>query len=137
MTRRKPKTKAKRAATEVPPLQPLRIPPGWEVVLNRFHELDPTFHSEDDAWSYFSQDMLWIVQRGGKLGIDLDWLPDHAKSGRFVLSVVRLWPERERPPYDPWTRPLNRLETRSRRKVVGAIEKWLAWYGRHGVDQRS
>ena len=130
------KPRPKRGGRVVPPLQPLRIPPGWEVIINNFHELDPVFKTGDDMSWHFTQDMLWITQRNGEVGIDLDWLPDGTSTGHFVLRAIRIF-EEEYPPYDPWRRPLKRLESRSRRKVVKAIEEWLAWYSEHDINESS
>jgi hypothetical protein len=119
-----------------PALQPLRIPSGWVVSYNSFREVDADFKTYDDTSWYFNEDMLQIEFRHGAVLIDLGWYPSARTRGHFVLKAVRLFPDMENPPYDPWRRPLKSLKTRSRRKVVMAIEEWLAWYSEQSMHRR-
>ena len=116
-----------------PPLQPLRIPTGWEVSFNTFFEVDARFRSWDDTSYNFKEDMLLLKNRHRGVIIDLGWMPSFRSTGRFYLRAVRLLSEAEG---GDWEKPMRLLETRSRRKVVTAIEDWLHWYSEHELPQR-
>jgi hypothetical protein len=105
-----------------PPLQPLRIPSGWNVEYNTFSELDPKFRMHDDASWNFGEDMLHITNRPIQLLVDLGWYPAHRSKGRYRLKLVRLLTDKDGA---DWDHPLEDLRTRSRRRVVAKIEEWL------------
>ena len=107
-----------------PLFQPLRIPTGWNVSWNTFFEIDARFRSWDDTSWHFDEDMLQLVNRHRGVIVDLGWHPSYRSTGHFRLVAV--------PVGGDWDQPLRTLQTRSRRKVVTAIEAWLAWYSDHG-----
>lgn len=84
-------------------LQPLRIASGWMITRNLFYALDPDEDLHDreilhldrdieDPWEdvlfyYFDRDLLWATHHNGRKLIDLAWMPQGDRNGRFVLSV--------------------------------------------------
>lgn len=69
-------------------LQPLRIPSGWLVSYNKFYQVEPGDELGEDAWMWFSQDLLQLVnQRWGRL-LDLGWYPDgDVANGSFRIEM--------------------------------------------------
>ena len=86
--------------------------------MNDFYEVDPSFKRGEDTHWNFKADMLHLI---GNRGVEvwLDWLPEHRRTGRFILRAMRS---------GPLMPPLRSLCTRSRVKVVKALEGWLQWY---------
>ena len=72
----------------MPKLQPLRIPAGWEVVLNKFSEIDIEDWPEDN------------------IGIDLGWYPDTDPQGAFHVKVIL---------DENWEKPVREYVTRERK----------------------
>ena len=89
--------------------------------MNDFYELDPGFKRGDDNGWNFKADMLHLTNNRG-VKVWLDWLPEHLSTGCFILRVMRA---------GPMAPPLRCLCTRSRLKVVKALEGWLQWYADH------
>jgi hypothetical protein len=116
-----------------PPLQPLRIPTGWAVEWNTFFEAEPRFKSWDDTSWHFGRDMLLLSNDHRGVSIDLEWVPAHRASGRFVITAVRQFHDPEHGRSGDWDHPLKRMETRSKRKAVETVEAWLDWYSQQGV----
>lgn len=70
-------------------LQPLRIPPGWEVVLNKFLEWDvEDWAAQNENWLDLTEDMAYFRKKGRRheVGIDLGWYPDTAQPAVKVTS---------------------------------------------------
>ena len=45
-------------------LQPLRIPAGWEVILNKFLEFDKENYDEDNGtWINLTQDITYLKRK--------------------------------------------------------------------------
>ena len=86
-----------------PPLQPLRISPGWRVVWNTWFELEPT--AENIRAGYFGgSSLLMATHEDHRLYLGLEWRPEDDPAGEFVLTVH----------YTPWLR----TESGRRRKGV-------------------
>ncbi len=100
-------------------LQPLRIPPGWSVVLNNFVEVGPDFSEQDmsGTWWNFKED-LFQVSRGGVM-LDLGWYPEFQSCGAFRLKVVF---------GDNWDKHDFVFESTVRTEVVAEIERLLLVY---------
>jgi hypothetical protein len=104
---------------------PLRVPSGWTVSYNTFRQVEPKFKTYDDVSWDFKEDMLVIENARYQVLLDLGWYPGHTSHGAFGLRAVRLLEEGG----GDWDKPLQILRTRSSKKVVLTIERWLAWYG--------
>lgn len=103
-------------------LQPLRIPPGWEVTHNRFWEIDPDPELRldglpgGDPLELFTQDLLQLSNRRLDLLLDLGWAPEADPEGRFHLQLIRA---------EQWDAPLLELEIGDRLEVVARLEEAL------------
>ncbi len=109
-------------------LQPLRVPPGWTFLFNKFEDVEPEELSEDDElWlDAFTQDIMYLyanVQRKRnkqiekqKLAIDLVWYPDGEPDGAFRMVALL---------NDDWKAPLLEFSSRSKAEVVERLESWL------------
>lgn len=110
-------------------LQPLRIPDGWSVVINKLKKIEPEEISEENkkTWLYsFNEEILYICSDivsdwGGKtekqtLAMDLGWYPDGDLEGKFTLRAV-LDNNRDEPLLD--------FSSRSKAEIVRTLEKWL------------
>lgn len=109
-------------------LQPLRIPPGWEFVLNKLENLEPeTLTKDDRRWLFsFVEDILYLYskpkQKRNKktieqtIGIDLGWYPDGQPDGHFRLIAIL---------DNHWENPLLEFTSRRKEEVVKTLERWL------------
>jgi len=95
-------------------LQPLRIPIGWSVDYNDFHEID---QDDADAWHWWKESLLQLNhERRGRM-LDLGWYPPEDGSGRYVLVMHA----------GDFTGPeLERFESRDRAEIVAEIERLAA-----------
>ncbi len=103
-------------------LQPLRIPAGWEVVFNKFLEIDIEDWPEDDEnWFDFTEDITYLRRKSRKhnIGIDLGWYPDIDPQGAFHVMVIL---------DENWEKPVREYVTRERKEVVEIIEDLLLRY---------
>ena len=102
-------------------LQWLRIPSGWEVIINSFLDVDVTqYNSEDDIWLGFTEDILHIrsaLKRN--IAIDLGWYPENDVSGTFRLIVIKNW---------NWIEPIEEFKSRNKDEIVDKIEEFLLKY---------
>lgn len=109
-------------------LQPLRIPEGWTVGLNKFEDIDPeTLSAGNKVWLYaFNEDILQISCKlkrkrnddieKQELIIDLGWYPDSDPNGSFTLLAIL---------NENWDKPLLKFSSRSKDEIVKTLEKWL------------
>ncbi len=100
-----------------PNLQPLRIPAGWSVSWNAFHEEEPT---EANVLA-FSGTLFAAEHRGAKVAIDLEWSPKNVEEGRFVVAYVK---------YARYEKAngavlLGTFETRNRQEIVAELERFM------------
>ena len=103
-------------------LQALRIPGGWEVVINKFLELDVEDYSMDNGnWIDLTEDILYLRRRSRKyiIGIDLGWYPDTDPQGAFHIKVIL---------DENWEKPVMEYVTRVRNEVVKMTENLLLRY---------
>lgn len=103
-------------------LQPLRIPSGWEIVFNKFLEIDvKDCLVDDENWLDFTEDITYIKRKNKKydVGIDLGWYPDADPQGEFHVKVIL---------NENWENPIIEYITRERGKVVETIEDLLLRY---------
>jgi hypothetical protein len=102
-------------------LVPLRIPPGWTVVFNSFHELDPII--KDGVFenaSEFEEDMLLIRRavietRPDQYILDVGWIPSLSPKGAFRLTLV----------LGSWETILKQFESRSWVEIQTKLDAWL------------
>lgn len=103
-------------------LQSLRIPPGWEVVINKFLEVDITQYSSDNnIWVDLTQDILHIrsTRKKSNIAIDLGWYPENISTGMFHLIVIK---------DSNWEEPLEEINSRNKNEIVDKIEEFLLKY---------
>lgn len=106
---------------EVLQLQRLRVPAGWEMVINGFLDVDVTQYEENDTiWICFGQDIMYMKQiTDGKkksFGLDLEWRPDLDPKGQFRLNVII---------DDDFLNPIETFRSRDKNKIVDKIEEYL------------
>ena len=102
------------------PLQPLRVPAGWQVEYNNgLYEVDPLpeLVPEADRWWVFKQDMLQMKHTRHDRLLDLGWYPEgDLAGGRYGLVVHE---------GDFRGRCLHKFDTRNRHELVAEIERLL------------
>lgn len=106
----------------MPKLQPLRIPAGWEVVFNKFLEIDiEDCPADNEIWIDFTEDITYLRRKSRKynIGIDLGWYPDTDPQGAFHIMVIL---------DENWEKPVMEYVTRNRKEVVKTIEDLLLRY---------
>lgn len=106
----------------MPKLQSLRIPAGWEVVLNKFLEIDiEDCPVDNENWIDFTEDITYLRRKSRKynIGIDLGWYPDTDPQGAFHVKVIL---------DEKWEKPVIEYVTRERKEVVKTIEDLLLRY---------
>ena len=109
-------------------LQPLRIPSGWTIMINKLEDIEPEELSpEDKIWLYaYTEDILYMYTNMSRkknkkletqtLVIDLGWYPDSEPKGTFRLLAIL---------NDNWENPLLEFSSRNKKEVVERLEKWL------------
>ena len=105
-------------------LQPLRIPPFWELVWNKLDVLEPNNLSEDDpAWQFtLVEDILYMRQKREInkqvqiISIDLGWYPDGDPQGEYRLVAFL---------NDDIMNPILEFTSRSTQEIVETLEYWL------------
>jgi hypothetical protein len=71
-------------------LQPLRIPAGWEIVFNKFLEVDiEDCFVDSENWLDFTEDITYLRRKNRRynIGIDLGWYPNTDPQGHFMLRL--------------------------------------------------
>lgn len=112
----------RKGINKMPKLQPLRIPAGWEVILNKFLEFDKENYDEDNGtWINLTQDITYLKRKNRQyvVGIDLGWYPDLDPNGVFHIQVII---------NENWSEPVLEFITRDRKEVVDIIENLLIKY---------
>lgn len=77
------------------PLQPLRIPAGWTVRSNKFHDIEPKGKIkvkgfvDDDGWALFEKELLVLQHEKTNTYLDLGWNPPYDREGQFELALVK------------------------------------------------
>ncbi len=105
-------------------LQPLRIPIGWTVKYNKLKNIEPNELEHDDkSWLFDLTEYILHLElihknklKDKSIRIDLGWYPDGDINGSFkAVAIVD----------KNWERPILEYSTRSKKKIVEVIEKWL------------
>ena len=102
-------------------LQSLKMPGGWEIVINKFLDVDVTEYDADDLiWIDFTQDILYIkrntTKKEERFGLDLGWYPDNDPEGEFCLNVIK---------DDDFINPIETFLSRNKDEIVKKIEEYL------------
>lgn len=102
-------------------LQSLKIPGGWEIVINKFLDVDVTEYDDDDLiWIDFTQDILYLkritTKKEKRFGLDLGWYPDNDPKGEFCLKVII---------DDDFINPIESFCSRNKDEIVKKIEEYL------------
>ncbi|MBR4083771.1 MAG: hypothetical protein IKK33_05760 [Lachnospiraceae bacterium] len=109
-------------------LQPLRIPPGWTIVINKLENIEPEeLDVDDERWlGAFTEDILYMHTKQKRkrnkqieeqtLAIDLGWYPDSEPTGNFRLVALL---------NDNWQSPLLEFSSRSKQEIIEVLEQWL------------
>jgi hypothetical protein len=100
---------------------------------NAFFDVEPRFRAWDETSWNLGEDMLLLTNAHRGVSLALDWLPAHRPRGRFVLSAVRIIRYDAGETGGDWDHPLRQMTTRSKRKAVETLERWLAWYSEHAL----
>lgn len=103
-------------------LQRLRIPAGWEMVFNKFLEVDVTqYNANSDIWLDLTEDIMYMKSKGKNenIAIDLGWYPDNDPDGTYHLIVVE---------NNDWENPLEEFDSRNKDEIVVKIEEFLRKY---------
>jgi hypothetical protein len=100
----------------IDPLQPLRIPAGWRIVINNLCESDPlTVNAPDDTrWEYLDEDLFSAKHDHYQVAVDVGWYPAMNPDGSYRALLVAS---------DDWDKPLDTLVTRSLQDVVLWLEE--------------
>ena len=116
--------------TPTPPLQPLRIPTGWEIEWNLFLEVDPIFEVGEPGSIGFGEDLLHISNTKNAVLLDLGWYPSDDPEGEYHLVALRKHTNEDEM-RSSWDRPLRALTSRSRSEIVQSVEDWLWHFTNH------
>lgn len=110
-------------------LQPIRVPGGWDIIINLFYELDPdddlagrtilnlgkdsiTDPWDDVLYDYFDHSCLWWAKRkDNRYQIAVEWSPMGCRDGRFVVTQGQASPIRfTHPPPKTLTKKRDDIE---------------------------
>jgi hypothetical protein len=108
-------------------LLPLKIPQGYAMCYNKFHDVEPEVGEDGDFlknWGYFTEDLLQIKKMKLKAGkwyipdegllIDLGWYPDSSNAGEYRLELVN----------EKWE-VHDEFSSRDRFLIRDKLEEWL------------
>ena len=112
-------------------LQALRIPRGWEVILNKFFDLEPSAEliirglPNDDGWLLFEQTLLNLRHQRTGIVLDLGWVPYLDPDGHFWLCLHR---------GDIFREQIVELESRDKNEIVEKINDLLVQVSQGALD---
>lgn len=70
------------------PLQALRIPAGWTICYNTFHDVAATPESVQNSSTFLTEDLLQLRHEQSDRLLDLGWTPEgNFEDGAFHLQV--------------------------------------------------
>lgn len=106
-------------------LESLKIPGGWEIVQNKFLDIEPEqLNREDDAWFEFTQDILQMQHKRKNVTIDLGWYPDIDPSGHYRVVAIK---------DANWENPIEEYESRNKDEIKNKIEFLLEKFSRNTI----
>lgn len=99
-------------------LQPLRISCGWEIIQNKFIDIEPSsiIDEDDKLWFHFTEDILQLRHKERNIIIDLGWYPDIEPTGNYRVVAVK---------DEDWENPIDRFESRSKEEITAKIEQLI------------
>lgn len=115
------------------PLLLLKIPTGFAVCYNKFHDIEPITSKDSDEtlenWGYFTEDILqivkmelrdgnWFVPNIRNIVIDLGWYPDGNANGQYRLVVAKVQEDYS------WD-ILKEKVSRNRFEIRDTLEDWM------------
>lgn len=94
-------------------LQPLRVPAGWTISYNHFHECDA---SDPDSDDYLIEDLYQAFNEQHDQLLDIGWYGS-MEEGSFGLTLVQ---------HDFRGPELAKYNSRNRQEIVLMAEEWMA-----------
>ncbi|KRE23698.1 hypothetical protein [Paenibacillus sp. Soil522] len=107
----------------------IKIPNGYAIINNKFHDVDPIQAEEKDDllsnWEYFTEDIMhiqklenvngrYVIPESNARIIDLGWYPDSSINGEYRLVLVD----------EDWNE-LKTKQSKDRFEIRDTIEIWL------------
>lgn len=102
-------------------LQPLRVPAGWTISYNNFHECDA---SDPDSSDYLIEDLYQAFNEQHDQLLDIGWYGS-MEEGAFGLTLVQ---------HDFRGPELAKYNSRNRQEIVLMAEEWMANPGSHPTN---
>ena len=104
--------------------QPIQVPSGWVVQINKFCDVDPERIDElegytfDEKWLYLENELLVCEyqKNGTKWTLDMGWSPEYDPDGEYILLLVK---------NDDWRNIETVKETRAITKIVQAVNETM------------
>ncbi|MGO4549291.1 hypothetical protein AB4Z29_31375 [Paenibacillus sp. 2TAB23] len=111
----------------------IKIPAGYAISYNKFHNVDPILAEEEDDflsnWYYFTEDIMQIsklenvdgrhvIPESNTYIIDLGWYPDSSLNGEYKLVLVHV-------DVDKYWIELKTKRSKDRFEIRDTIEIWL------------
>lgn len=114
-------------------LMQLKIPAGYAITYNKFHDIDPILSTDSndfiENWEFFTQDLMqieklkvrkgqsYIPDRDNTLLFDLGWYPDSDINGEYFLQLV-----------DGYWNEVKSFSSKDRFLIKKTLEEWLEEY---------
>lgn len=110
----------------------MKIPAGYAISYNNFHDVDPILAEEDaflSNWYYFTEDIMqirklenvdggYVIPESNTYIIDLGWYPDSSLNGEYKLVLVNV-------DVDRYWNVLKTKRSKNRFEIRDTIETWL------------
>lgn len=111
----------------------LKIPAGYAISYNKFHDVVPIRAEEEDDflnnWYYFTEDIMqisklenvdgrYVIPESNNYIIDLGWYPDSSFNGQYKLVLVHVDED------ESWNK-LKTKHSKDRFEIRDTIENWL------------
>lgn len=104
-------------------LQSVRIPAGWVVEFNDWHEVDV---DDQDAFDWLKEDLIQIRHVASGRLVDVGWYGGSGSDGAFVVQLIESDLD--------WNKPLANFRLRDRLATVTVLEKILEEFQEHIPD---
>lgn len=110
-------------------LMRIKIPAGYAITYNKFHDVEPIQAEEEDDllsnWEYFTEDIMqiqklenvngrYVIPESNARIIDLGWYPDSSINGEYRLVLA-----------DEFWNELKTKRSKDRFDIRDTIEVWL------------
>ena len=104
------------------PLQPLRVPAGWQISVNTLFEVDP---GENTMQWFSSALLLWGHCTASGYCFNSHFEPEDDPQGEFVLELARVQYDRSGKAVKGTEVFLEERRTRSRAQFVAWVEQFM------------